>query len=77
MNLGPLEDYLDKRSVAREVNHANRLMEERGWRGIDVSYMAIEEIARALGFSTQESFIRAFTRWSELSPGEFRRQSGS
>jgi regulator of PEP synthase PpsR (kinase-PPPase family) len=46
MNLGPLEDYLDKRSVAREVNHANRLMEERGWRGIDVSYMAIEEIAK-------------------------------
>ena len=34
----------------------------------------IEEIARALGFSTQESFIRAFSRWSDMSPGEFRRQ---
>ena len=32
--------------MAREVNEANRLMEEQGWRGIDVSYMAIEEIAR-------------------------------
>jgi AraC-like DNA-binding protein len=37
----------------------------------------IEEIGRALGFSTQESFIRAFTRWSDMSPGEFRRQSSS
>ena len=46
MNLGPLDDYLDKRAVAREVNEANRLMEEHGWRGIDVSYMAIEEIAK-------------------------------
>ena len=36
----------------------------------------IEEIGRSLGFSTQESFIRAFTRWSDMSPGEFRRQSG-
>ena len=34
----------------------------------------IEEIARALGFSTQESFIRAFSRWSDMSPGEFRRR---
>jgi len=46
MNLGPLEDYLDKRLVAREVQAANRLMDEQGWRGIDVSYMAIEEIAK-------------------------------
>ena len=34
----------------------------------------IEEIARALGFSTQESFIKAFCRWSDMSPGEFRRR---
>jgi len=34
----------------------------------------IDEIARTLGFSTQESFIRAFHRWSGVSPGEFRRQ---
>jgi AraC-like DNA-binding protein len=37
----------------------------------------IEEIGRSLGFSTQESFIRAFSRWSDVSPGEFRRQRGS
>ena len=37
----------------------------------------IERIGRSLGFSTQESFIRAFTRWSEVSPGKYRRESGS
>jgi AraC-like DNA-binding protein len=36
----------------------------------------IEEIAWSLGFSTQESFIRAFSRWSSMSPGEFRHRSG-
>jgi AraC-like DNA-binding protein len=34
----------------------------------------IEEIARALGFSTQESFIKAFCRWSDMTPEEFRRR---
>ena len=33
----------------------------------------IAEISQALGFSTQESFIRAFYRWSNISPGEYRR----
>ena len=37
----------------------------------------IEEIGRSLGFSTQESFIRAFSRWSDISPGEFRREKRS
>jgi len=41
------------------------------------SSATIEEIGRSLGFSTQESFIRAFFRWSDMSPGEFRRQSSS
>jgi regulator of PEP synthase PpsR (kinase-PPPase family) len=39
-------EYLDKRSVAREVTAANRIMEQQGWRSFDASYMAIEEIAR-------------------------------
>ena len=29
-----------------EVLEANKLMDRQGWRSIDVSYMAIEEIAR-------------------------------
>lgn len=47
-NLGgsSLDAYVDKRAVAREVLEANRIMEAHDWRSIDVSYMAIEEIAR-------------------------------
>jgi hypothetical protein len=41
-----IDHYLDRRAIAREVLYANRLMEEHGWRSIDASYLAIEEIAR-------------------------------
>ena len=34
----------------------------------------IGEIAEALGYSNQRNFIRAFYRWSSISPAEFRRQ---
>jgi len=46
LRLGPTHEYVDKRDIAREVLAANRMMDERGWRSIDVSYMAIEETAR-------------------------------
>jgi regulator of PEP synthase PpsR (kinase-PPPase family) len=47
-NLGRafLDDYTDRREVAREVLWANEFMEKRGWRTIEASYLAIEEIAR-------------------------------
>lgn len=47
-NLGrvDLDAYLDRRTLAREVLWANQLMEQRGWRTIEASYLAIEEIAR-------------------------------
>jgi hypothetical protein len=41
-----LDSYLDRRAIAHEVLEANRLMEAHGWRSIDVSYLAVEEIAR-------------------------------
>jgi regulator of PEP synthase PpsR (kinase-PPPase family) len=41
-----LDAYVDRRAIAREVLEANRLMEEHGWRSFDVSYLAVEEIAR-------------------------------
>jgi AraC-like DNA-binding protein len=34
----------------------------------------IDEISESLGYSSQENFIRAFYRWSSISPAEFRRQ---
>jgi hypothetical protein len=40
------EDYLDRRAIAHEVIAANRLMERQGWHSVDVSYLAIEEIAK-------------------------------
>lgn len=52
---GALDDYLDKRQIAQEVREAHRLMDDQGWRTIDVSYKAIEEIAKQVmrlrGFS--------------------------
>jgi regulator of PEP synthase PpsR (kinase-PPPase family) len=40
------QDYVDRRAVAAEVNEANRLMDRHGWNTVDVSYLAVEEIAR-------------------------------
>ncbi|MBU2502151.1 kinase/pyrophosphorylase [bacterium] len=38
--------YSDRREVAREVRYANALMQQHGWRTVNASYLAIEEIAR-------------------------------
>jgi len=38
--------YTDKREVAGEVLHATNLVKQRGWRSIESSYLAVEEIAR-------------------------------
>ena len=46
MNMGAIDDYVDKRELAREVIAAHRMMDKHGWRSFDVSYMAIEEIAK-------------------------------
>jgi len=46
LHLGVWDDYLDKRTIAREVNEAHRLMERHNWSNFDASYMAIEETAR-------------------------------
>jgi len=46
MGLKPGDQYLDKREIAREVNEANRIMDRQNWRCIDVSYQAVEEIAK-------------------------------
>ena len=46
MGLGYENPYVDKRLVAREITAANRLMDRQGWRSVDASYLAVEEIAR-------------------------------
>jgi len=45
LGLGFSDSYLDKRSIGLELAAANRLMEQHGWRAIDASYLAVEEIA--------------------------------
>jgi len=40
------DPYLDRRTVAREVIAAHRMMEKHGWRWVEASYLAVEEIAR-------------------------------
>ena len=47
-NLGaaPVGYYVDKRKIVTEIIHATQQMKTHGWRSIDASYMAIEEIAR-------------------------------
>jgi regulator of PEP synthase PpsR (kinase-PPPase family) len=40
-----IEHYVEKRAIANEVIGAMRQMKEHGWRSIDVSYRAVEEIA--------------------------------
>jgi regulator of PEP synthase PpsR (kinase-PPPase family) len=48
LRLAPDDPYLDKRDISREVLAASRVMDEHGWRSIDVSYMAVEEVAREI-----------------------------
>jgi len=42
------DPYLDKRAIGKELLATNKLVEEYGWQTVDVSYLAIEEIAREI-----------------------------
>jgi len=46
LGIGHSEPYLDKRTIAGEVNDAHRMMDRYGWASFDASYLAIEEIAK-------------------------------
>lgn len=48
LSLGADADYLDRRSVAHELREAQQLMEQHGWRRIEASYLAVEEVARTV-----------------------------
>jgi regulator of PEP synthase PpsR (kinase-PPPase family) len=47
--------YTTKQDVLREVRHAKSLMHRHGWRSIETSYLAVEEIAREV--------VRAMAPW--------------
>ena len=42
------DEYGDRRHIAQELRTANELMQKHGWKVIDTSYKAIEEIAREI-----------------------------
>jgi len=46
LRIGGSDPYVDRQGVAREIIEVSRLMETHGWRSVDASYLAVEEIAR-------------------------------
>jgi len=38
-------NYVDEAAIQSELRYAQRLMTRHGWRSIDVSYKAVEEVA--------------------------------
>jgi len=48
MGTAALDQYADPREVGRELSGAQEQMNAHGWRCIDVSYMAVEEVARSV-----------------------------
>jgi regulator of PEP synthase PpsR (kinase-PPPase family) len=47
-SLDPNSEYADRIHIAREIRAVNEQMAKYGWQVLDVSYKAIEEIARAV-----------------------------
>jgi hypothetical protein len=46
MRMGELDSYVDARGIAEELRYANGLMEQHGWQSVDVSFKAVEEVAK-------------------------------
>ena len=40
-----MKEYVDRQSISQELRYALKLMHQHRWRTIDVSYMAVEEVA--------------------------------
>jgi regulator of PEP synthase PpsR (kinase-PPPase family) len=40
-----MKEYAEAPAIADELRHARHLIQQHGWRSIDVSYMAVEEVA--------------------------------
>ncbi|MHC4949322.1 MAG: pyruvate, water dikinase regulatory protein [Planctomycetota bacterium] len=58
MGVTELDRYVDAPAIASELRATHRQMSKHGWRQIDVSYLAIEEIAKQVRRLMQESGLR-------------------
>lgn len=56
------DEYADRLQIAKEIRAANQQMANYGWRCIDVSYKAIEEIAREVRGLLADSGIKTGKR---------------
>jgi regulator of PEP synthase PpsR (kinase-PPPase family) len=59
------DDYGSRGNIAKELRAANKLMTRHGWRCVDVSYKAIEEVAREVIKLLEESGIELKSRRRE------------
>ena len=46
MRMGEVEGYVDVHEIAKELRFASDMMKRHGWRCIDVSFKAVEEVAK-------------------------------
>lgn len=56
--MDPRHDYVDRMQIARELRDSHEAMEQQGWRCIDVSYKAVEEVAREVRQLLDEAGLR-------------------
>lgn len=68
MGVSTLEGYVEREAIEAEIRAVNRQITTAGWRQIDVSYMAIEEIAQRVRSLMNESGLRRRPR-NRRSPG--------
>ena len=61
-------------SVKREVDLLRR---NRAEFLLANSALGIEEIGRAVGYTDSSAFVRAFRRWTSVTPGRFRKSGGT
>ena len=63
--MDPFDEYGEKHRIAQELRSAHELMEKHGWRCVDTSYKAIEEIAREVIHLLEESGFHPGARMLE------------
>ncbi len=69
-NMDINDQYANDKQIARELRAADELMKKHGWRVIDTSYKAIEEIAREVRQLLADSGIPAGNRGEVGEAGE-------